>query len=92
MKSLKRFESEAIEEDQEIAPNIDKLCTTRGKVRGNAYNKMIMNYEPLMKLCDLSLSAGKLDIEIKARTIGVQLQMEQFQFFCGLNLGNDCFQ
>ena len=91
IKNLKRFEFEAIEKDQEIAPNIDKLCTTRGKVCGNAYNKIIMNFEPLMKLCDLSLSAGKLDTEIKARTIGVQLQMEQFQFFCGLNLGQRLF-
>ena len=39
-----------------------------------------------MKLWDVSLAAGKLDSEVKARIIGVQNQMCNFQFFYGLNL------
>ena len=38
-----------------------------------------------MKLWEVSLATGKLDSEIKARIIGVQNQMCEFQFFYGLN-------
>lgn len=51
-----------------------------------------MNYdEPLMKFWDLSLSAFKLDTEIKARIIGVKVQMEKLKFFYGLSLGQRLF-
>ena len=43
-----------------------------------------------MKLWDVSLAAGKLDSEVKAR-IGVQNQMCEFQFFYGLNLSQRLF-
>ena len=44
-----------------------------------------------MKLWDVSLVAGKLDSEVKARIIGVQNQMCEFQFFYGLNLSQRLF-
>ena len=44
-----------------------------------------------MKLCDVSLAAGKLDSEVKARFIGVQNQMCEFQFFYGSNLSQQLF-
>ena len=44
-----------------------------------------------MKLCDVSLAAGKLDSEVKARFIGVQNQMCEFEFFYGLNLSRQLF-
>ena len=51
-----------------------------------------MNYdEPLMKFWDLSLSAFKLDTEIKARIIGVKVQMEKLKFLYGLSLGQRLF-
>ena len=51
-----------------------------------------MSYdEPLMKFWDLSLSAFKLDTEIKARIIGVKVQMEKLKFFYGLSLGQRLF-
>ena len=44
-----------------------------------------------MKLWNVSLATGKLDSEVKARIIGVQNQMCEFQFFCGLNLNQRLF-
>ena len=44
-----------------------------------------------MKLWNVSLATGKLDSEVKARIIGVQNQMCEFQFFCGLNLSQRLF-
>ena len=44
-----------------------------------------------MKLWDVSLATGKLDSEVKARIIGVQNQMCEFQFFYGLNLSQRLF-
>ena len=39
----------------------------------------------------MSLATGKLDSEVKARIIGVQNQMCEFQFFYGLNLSQRLF-
>ena len=39
-----------------------------------------------MKFWDVSLATGKLDSEVKARMIGVQNHMCEFQFFYSLNL------
>ena len=39
----------------------------------------------------MSLATGKLDSEVKARIIGVQNQMCEFQFFYGLNLNQRLF-
>ena len=39
-----------------------------------------------MKLWDVSVAPGKQDSEVKARIIGVQRQMCEFQFFYDLNL------
>ena len=44
-----------------------------------------------MKLWDVSLAAGKLDSEVKARITGVQNQMCEFQFFYALNLSQRLF-
>ena len=44
-----------------------------------------------MKLWNVSLVAGKLDSEVKARIIGVQNQMCEFHFFYGLNLSQRLF-
>ena len=71
---------ESLHTDDEInvAPTLDKLPTTRWTLRGNAYKKIETNYLLLMKLWDVSLTAGKLDSEVKARIIGAQNQMCEF--------------
>ena len=72
-------------------PTLNKLSAIRWTVRGNAYKKIGSNYLPLMKLSDVSLATGKLDSEVKAKIIGVQNQMCEFQFLSGLDLSQRLF-
>ena len=44
-----------------------------------------------MKLWEVSLATGNLDLEVKVRITGVQNQICEFQFFCGLNLSQRLF-
>ena len=44
-----------------------------------------------MELWDACLLSGGLDTDVKARIIGAQKQMQQFQFFYGLCLGHRIF-
>ena len=52
---------------------------------------MRIKKSPADETLDVSLATGKLDSEIKARIIGVQNQMCEFQFFYGLNLSQLLF-
>ena len=74
-----------------MVPTLDKLSATRWTLHGNAYKKTESNYLPLMKLWDVSLATGKLDSEVKAKLIGVQNQISEFQFLYGLNLSQWLF-
>ena len=91
IKDLIHFESLHTDDDIEVAPSLNKLSATRWTVRGNVYKKIEINFLPLMKLWDVSLATVKLDSEVKARIIGVQNQMCEFQFFYGLNLSQQLF-
>ena len=91
IKDRSHFESLHFDDKIEVAPTAEKLFATRWTVRGNAYKKIESNYLPLMKLWDVSLATGKLDSEVKARIIGVQNQMCDFQFFYGLSLSQWLF-
>ena len=91
IKDLIHFESLHTDDEIEEARTLDKLSATRCTLRGNAYKKIESNYFPLMKLCDVSLAAGQLDSEVKARIIRIQGQMCVFQFFYVLNLSQRLF-
>ena len=65
LKDAIQFEKEQGEIDEEKAPNLDKLSATRCTVRGNAYLKILSNYDSLIELWDACLKAGKLETEIK---------------------------
>ena len=80
IKDLLFFESQHADNKTDPAPALDKLSATRWTVRGNAYQKIQSNFDPLMKLWDVSLAAGKLDSDVKSRIIGVKSQMTEFQF------------
>ena len=71
IKDLIHFESLLTDDEIEVVPTLDKLSATRWTVHGNAYKKIEINYLPLMKLWDVPLATGKLDLEVKARIIGV---------------------
>ncbi|XP_048583324.1 zinc finger MYM-type protein 1-like [Nematostella vectensis] len=72
------------------APGIKVLCPTRWTVRGDSFLRIIQNYVALANLWTDCLSA-RLDSETRARIIGVQCQMKEFDYFFGLNLGNMLF-
>ena len=91
IKDLIHLESLHTDDEIEVVSTLDKHSAARWTGRGNAYKKIESNYLPLMKLWDVSLAASKLDSEVKARIIGVQNQMCQFQFFYGSNLSQRLF-
>ena len=73
----------------EIAPDtpgIRTLCPTRWTIRAEALKSVVDNYEVLNQLWQECLEFVK-ETEMKARIYGVQSQMQQFDFFFGVTLG-----
>ena len=77
------FESEP----EEKANDITKLSQTRWTVRATCLQRVIDNYEALMKVWIHCLDNGKMESELKGRIIGVKTQMESFELYFGLHLG-----
>ena len=73
------------DESFEGITSLSKLSVTRWTVKATTYLKILKNYDPLMKLWDIS-QQDPLDRETRARIIGCRTQMESFNFFYGLNL------
>ena len=74
------FESEP----EEKANDITKLSQTRWTVRATCLQRVIDNYEALMKLWIHCLDSKKMESELKGRIIGV---MQSFELYFGLHLG-----
>ena len=72
---------------EEKANYITKLSQTRWTVRATCLQRVIDNYEPLMKVWILCLDNGKKESELKGRTIRVKTQIESFELYFGLHLG-----
>ena len=62
------------------------LSTTRWTVWALFFERIFKNYQHLLELWREYLS-GKLDPDVKARTIGCRHKMKKFNFFLGLNHG-----
>ena len=67
-------------------PGFRVLCPTRWTVRANSLLSVMDNYIGLQSTWDESLES-RLDTEVKSRVIGVKAQMETFNFFFGVCLG-----
>ena len=67
-------------------PGFRVLCPTRWTVRANSLLSVMDNYTALQSTWDESLES-RLDTEVKSRMIGVKAQMETFNFFFGVCLG-----
>ena len=74
-----------------MAPKLNRLSATRWTVRGNAYKKILLNYDELAIIWQNTLDEGKLDTDVKARIIGVKTQMEDFKIFYGIQLSQRIF-
>lgn len=88
-KIVENIEGEIPEND--FCPGkLNKLSTTRWTVRATCFQKVIDNYEHLLRLWSECLTE-KLDSETKSRIIGCQSQMTSFSFYFGLRLGQILF-
>ena len=74
-------------EPEEKTNDITKLSQTRWTVRATCLQRVIDNYEALMKVWIHCLDNGKMESELKGRIIGVKTQMESFELYFGLHLG-----
>ena len=70
----------------EKANDITKLSQTHRTVRENCLQRLIDNYEALMKVWMHYLDNRKIASELKGRIIGVKAQMESFELYFGLHL------
>ena len=68
------------------SPGVRILCPTRWTVRADTLLSVINNYKVLLDLWIESLDSVK-DTEMRARIIGVASQMEKFEYFYSISLG-----
>jgi len=68
------------------SPGVRLLCPTRWTVRADDLKSVLDNYVVLQETWDEAVEAVK-DTESKARILGVSAQMQTFQFFYGVVLG-----
>ena len=71
------------------APSIRTLCPTRWTVRAEALASTSENYEALLSTWEVAKESTK-ETEMKARILGVESQMEKFEYFFGVELGRKC--
>ena len=71
----------------EDTPGFRVLCPTRWTVRAASIQSVLDNHEVLLGVWEES-KASSIDSEIRARIIGVETQMESFDFLFGLLLAS----
>ena len=81
---------ETLEGPESEAKGIPGLCPTRSTARANCFQRILDNYAALLQEWTISLDE-KLQSDIHGRIIGCQAQMNTFDFFSGLNLGQRLF-
>ena len=62
------------------------LCPTRWTVRAVSLQRILDNWDVFQELWDEILE-GSVDPEVGGRVVGVQTQMQSFNFFFGIQLG-----
>ena len=77
---FERLKAQVVSEEVSHTLGIRVLCPTRWTIRAASVQSMLDNYEILLEVWEES-KASSLDSEIRARIIGVEAQMEQFDFF-----------
>ena len=73
------------EDEDTSSRGIIGLCPTRWTVRASFFRRILENYAVLMEQWDVCLSERLQPV--RARIIGCKAQMERFDFFFGLHLG-----
>ncbi|KAJ8018696.1 52 kDa repressor of the inhibitor of the protein kinase [Holothuria leucospilota] len=67
-----------------------KFCPTRWTVRAICFRRILDNYDALLEEWTLCFDT-RLDTDVRGRIIGCQAQMNSFDFFFGLHLGERLF-
>ena len=67
-----------------------KFCATRWTLRTTCFQRVIDNYNALLKLWNDCLET-RIESDVRGRIIGCQPQMKKFDFFFGLNLSQRIF-
>ena len=67
-------------------PGFRVLCPTRWTVRAESLKSILDNYTALQELWDAALETA-LDAEVRSRITGVKAQMESFNYFFGISIG-----
>ena len=78
------------EEEGISASGLTKFCATRWTVRVTCFQRVIDNYDALLKLWSDCLET-RLESDVRGRIIGCRAQMKKFDFFFGLNLSQRIF-
>ncbi|KAK2550816.1 Zinc finger MYM-type protein 1 [Acropora cervicornis] len=73
-------------DEEHAAGCIITLCPTRWTVRASCFQRIIDNYSALLQEWIVCLDQ-KLQADVRGTVIGVEAQMNTFDFFFGLNLG-----
>ena len=81
---------ENVEGPESKAKGILGLCSTKWIVRARCFRRILGNYAALLQEWTISLDE-KLQFNIRGRIIGCQAQIDTFDFFFGLNLGQRLF-
>ena len=77
-------------DEEHAAGGIITLCPTRWTVRASCFQRIIDNYSALFQEWIVCLDQ-KLQTDVRGRVIGCEAQMNTFDFFFGLNLGERLF-
>ena len=72
------------------ASGLTKFCATRWTVRATCFQRVIDNYDALLKLWNDCLET-RPESDVHGRIIGCQAQVKKFYFFFGLNLSQRIF-
>ena len=67
------------------SPGFRVLCPTRWTVRAKSLQSVQKNYAVLQELWSIVLE-GNVEPDVRARVIGVQAQMESFDYFFGISV------
>ena len=71
-----------------MTPGFRVLCPTRWTVRAASMHSVLDTYEVFLGVWEES-KESHLDSDMKARIIGVDTQMQSFDFLYGVSLGAD---
>jgi len=80
-----------IEGEESDSYGIIMFCPTRWTIRSTCCQRILDNYSALFQEWDICLSM-KLQSDVRCRIIGVQAQMQNFDFFFGLHLAEKIFR